>query len=117
MAEPLRDPKKLQAQVEEFQRTQRQLSILASQRQQMLMQIEEMKMAQEYLDDVKSDGAIYKAIGNLLVETDKKSAKKEVSERVDLFELREKTLKKQEDDIRARFDKMRAELEKATAQG
>ena len=115
MTEPLRDPKKLQAQVEEFQRTQRHLSILASQRQQMLMQVEEMKMAQEYLEGSKEGGVIYKAIGNLLVETDKKSAKKEVDERIGVFELRENTLKKQEDDVHQKLEKMRKELERATA--
>lgn len=112
MAEPLRDPKGLQAQVEEFQKTQRQLSLIASQRQQMLMQIEEMRMAQEYLKGTKTESEIYKAVGNLLIQSDKKSANKEIDDRLEVFEVREKTLKKQEDTLREKMDKMRKEIEK-----
>jgi len=115
MVEPLRDPKKLQAQVEQFQRMQRQVSLLASQRQQMLMQIEELKMAREYLDGSKEGAQIYKAVGNLLVETDKKGAGKEIVERMEVFEVREKALKKQENSSRQKLEGMRAELEKAVA--
>ncbi|MFH0926952.1 MAG: prefoldin subunit beta [Candidatus Micrarchaeota archaeon] len=116
MAEPLRDPKELQAQVESFQRMQRQVSIIASQRQQMLMQIEELKMAQEYLSGAKADAQIYKAIGNILVQTDKKGADKEIGERIEVFEVREKALKKQEEGGRQKLDGMRAEIEKVVSQ-
>jgi len=115
MAEPMRDPKNLQAQIEEFQRTQRQLSLIASQHQQMLMQLEELKLAQEYLKDTKAESAIFKAVGNLLVQTEKKSANKEIDERLEVFDVRERSLKKQEDTVRERLDKMRKELEKAAS--
>ena len=115
MAEPLRDPKNIQAQVEQFQRSQRQFSLLASQRQQMLMQIEELKLAQEYLKDSKEGAGIYKAIGNLLVETGTKEAKKELADRIEVFELREKTLKKQEEAMHTQLEGMRKELEKAVS--
>ena len=45
MAEPIRDPEKLQGQLEEFQNMQRQLQMYSMQRQQLSMQLEVMKMA------------------------------------------------------------------------
>lgn len=82
----------------------------------MLMQIEELKMAQEYLKGAKADAQIYKAIGNLMVQTNKKEADKEITNRIETFEVREKSMQKQEDTVRANLEKMRAELEKAASQ-
>ncbi len=116
MVEPLRNPKDLQAEVEEFQKTYRQLSTIATQRQQVIMQIEELKQASDYLKKSKDDTTIFKAVGNLLVQTQKKDANKEVDDRLELFELREKTMKKQEDSTREKLEDMRKKLEKATTQ-
>ncbi len=112
MAEPIRDPKKLQAQLDEFQSTQRQLQMIGVQRQQLMLQVEELKMAQEALKD--ASGTVYKAIGNLLIETSKSGAGKDLAEKIETFEVRSGTLAKQEEKLRARSDSLRSELEKMT---
>ena len=117
MAEALRDPKDLQAEVEEFQRTYRQLSAISTQRQQIIIQIEELKMAQDYLKKTKESEVIFKAVGNLLIQSEKKGASKEIDDKLELFELREKTMKKQEDSTREKLESMRKKLEAATSQG
>ncbi|PIT84251.1 prefoldin subunit beta [Candidatus Micrarchaeota archaeon CG10_big_fil_rev_8_21_14_0_10_45_29] len=114
MAEPIRDPKKLQAQVEEFQTLQRQAQVLGMQNQQMQMQIEELNLAQEALKD--ATGKVYAAIGNLLVETEKSKAKKDLTEKIEVFEVRKKALAKQETQIKEKLESLRKELEKATGQ-
>jgi len=114
MAEPIRDPKKLQAQVEEFQALQRQSQVLGMQNQQVQMQIEELNLAQEALKE--ASGKIYAAIGNLLVETEKNKAKKDLAEKIEVFGVRQKTLSKQEAQIREKLETLRTELEKSVGQ-
>ncbi len=110
MVEPVRDPQALQAQLDDFQNMQRQLQMLSMQRQQVNLQMEEMKMAQEELG--KAAGKVYKAAGNLLIETTASSAKKELTERIETFEVRTAALAKQEEKARAKSEEMRAALEK-----
>ncbi len=113
MAEPIRDPQKLQSQVDEFQNLQRQLQMVSMQRQQVSMQVEEMKMANEELKN--ASGKIYKAVGNLLIETSAAAAKKDLSEKIETFEVRAGSLGKQEDKLRAKSEELRSMLEKALA--
>ncbi|MFA5108062.1 MAG: prefoldin subunit beta [Candidatus Micrarchaeia archaeon] len=112
MAEPIRDPKRLQSQVQEFQKMQRQMQILGIQRQQMQMQIEELTMAQEALKGAK--GEVYQAVGNLLVPTDVAKAKKDIDEKLEIFDVRQKTIAKQEEQMKSKFDSLRSVLEKET---
>lgn len=114
MAEPIRDPKKLQMQVEQIQNVQRQMQVLGMQKQQVQMQIEELKLAKEALKDAGGD--IYRAAGNLLIQTDKAKAKKEVDERIEVFEVRQKTIAKQEEKAKEMFESLRKEIEKGTAE-
>ena len=113
MAEPIRDPQKLQSQVDDFQNLQRQLQMVSMQRQQVQMQIEEMKMASEELKT--ASGKVYRAIGNLLIETTVAGAKKEMTDKLETFEVRNTSLGKQEEKLRTRSEELRAYLEKALA--
>jgi prefoldin beta subunit len=110
MVEPIRDPKALQAKIDEFQNIQRQLQILETQKQQVSLQLEELKMAKEELE--KATGKVYKAAGNLLIETTVPEAKKQLSEMIETFEVRLAALGKQEEKVRTKSEEMRAELEK-----
>lgn len=112
MVEPVRDPKKLQEQIEEFQNLQRQMQMMAMQRQQVQLQVEEMKLAQEELKG--ASGQIYKAVGNLLIPTSAAEAKKDLTEKLETFEVRTATLVKQEERMHARSDALRVELERLT---
>ena len=110
MVEPLRNPEKLQSQLDDFQNLQRQAQMLAMQRQQVELQLEELNMAQEEL--AKASGKIYKAAGNLLIETTAVAAKKELAERIETMGVRAASLGKQEDKVKSRSEELRAELEK-----
>ncbi|MCX8163341.1 MAG: prefoldin subunit [Candidatus Micrarchaeota archaeon] len=114
MAEAIRDPLKLQAQVNEFQRLGQQLQILDAQEQQLNFLIDELKQAQEELK--KSSGAIYKAAGHLLIEIDKKSATEEVIEKLELYQNRLKSLQKQRDSMKQKFNELRQTIESSIAE-
>ena len=112
MAEPMRNPGKLQEQINEFQNLQRQLQMIAIQHQQVQMQIEELKGAKEALLEAKGD--VYMAVGNLIIQSTKAEAQKDVEEKIEVFGVRNSTLAKQEEKMRTRLDELRGELEKAT---
>ena len=112
MAEPLRNPDELQKQLAEFQDIQRQLQFTSGQKQQLQLQVEELKMAEEELGKAEK-GGIYRAVGPLLLETTKTEAGADLKGKKELFELRINVLAKQEEKLRPRFDELRAVLEKA----
>lgn len=115
MAEPLRDPQALQQQLADFQDLQRQLQFIVGQRQQLSMQVEELKMAQDELSKAEK-GSIYQAVGPIMVETTKSDAASMLKERRELFEARIAVLSKQEEKMRPKFDDLRAKLEVALTQ-
>ncbi len=111
MAEPLRNADELQKQLNEFQDLQRQLQFTISQRQQMLLQLEEIKMAEEALS--KSEKSVYRAIGPLLIESSKADAVADLKEKRELFDMRSQMLSKQEEKLKPKLDELRTTLEKA----
>ncbi|MCX8194846.1 MAG: prefoldin subunit beta [Candidatus Micrarchaeota archaeon] len=115
MAEPLRNPQELQRQLVEFQETQRQLQLMAAQRQQLLLQVEEIKPAEQELS--KCDKGIYRAIGPLLIETTKSEASEDLKNRKELFEMRAGILAKQEEKLKPKLNELRNALEKAIREG
>ena len=115
MAEPIRNAADLQKQLGEFQETQRQFQLMAAQRQQISLQVEEIKIAEGEL--TKSEKGIYRAIGPLLIETSKSDAMADLKEKKELFEMRVGVLSKQEEKIRPRLAELRASLEKAIREG
>ncbi len=114
MAAPLRDASELQKQLNEFQDLQRQVQFSANQRQQLSMQIEEIKMAESELS--RADKSIYRLIGPILVESSKADSINDLKERRELFEMRIGVLSKQEEKARPRLEEIRSKLEKALAQ-
>lgn len=115
MAEQLRNADELQKKLSEFQDLQRQLQMVSGQKQQLILQSEEIKMAEGEL--AKSEKGIYRFIGPLLIETTKADAGSDLKDKRELFEMRVSVLEKQEAKMRPKYDELRAELEKALREG
>ncbi|MFA6328139.1 MAG: prefoldin subunit beta [Candidatus Micrarchaeia archaeon] len=115
MAAELRNADELQKKLMEFQELQRQLQMVSGQKQQLIMQTEEIKMAEAELS--KSDKTVYRYVGPLLIETNKADASSDLKEKRELFEMRVSVLEKQETKMRPKYDELRADLEKALKEG
>ena len=115
MAEQLRNADELQKKLAEFQDLQRQLQMVSGQKQQLIMQVEEIKMAEAEL--TKSDKTVYRYVGPLLIETTKTDASADLKDKRELFEMRVSVLEKQETKMRPNYDQLRNELEKALREG
>ena len=116
MAEQLRNADELQKKLAEFQDLQRKLQMVSSQKQQLILQSEEIKMAEGELAKVEK-GGVYRFIGPILVETSKSDATSDLKDRRELFEMRVSVLEKQETKMRPKYEELRGELEKALKEG
>ncbi|MFH1978139.1 MAG: prefoldin subunit beta [Candidatus Aenigmatarchaeota archaeon] len=90
---------------------QQQLQMLASQKENINMQLVEMKKAQEELEKNK-ENELFKVVGPLLIKTDNVSMRKELAEKKDVLELRLKTLDKNEKKLQITFEELREKLSK-----
>ena len=105
-------PKRVEAQVAEFQQVQGQLQLTLFQKQQASAQIEEMNRALEELK--KAGGKVFKSTGSVLVEYDKKALEKELEKRKETLSVRLKFFGNQEEKLTKRMLELKNEIDEAT---
>ncbi|MFH1448531.1 MAG: prefoldin subunit beta [Candidatus Micrarchaeota archaeon] len=101
----------LEEKIKEFQVVQNQLQMIAMQRQQSRLQIDDIKDALKQLDN--ATGKIYRFSGTLFLESSKDAAKKDLEEKVEIIAVRETAIARQEERIKKRAEELRAEIGKS----
>src|SRR3989344_5540402 len=96
----------------EFERSRVQLSAIENQSQSLSIQSQVLDEALKELKDSK-EKKVYKAVGNILILNDVKKVEKELSEQKETVDLRLKTVKKQEDAMLDKLNKLKSEIEAA----
>lgn len=94
----------------EFERNRQILQSVSAQKQQIIMQIEMIKASLEELENTK-EKTVMKIIGNILVNKSVDEMKKELLEQKESFELRNKTLVKQEENLINKLNSIKAQVE------
>jgi len=94
----------------EFERGRAQLFNVSAQKQQLQLQGASMKEALDELSKTK-EKKVYKAVGNVLIQSDTAKVRKELQQKKDSVDLRIKTLQKQEDSLVNKLNKLKAEIE------
>ena len=107
--------KETEQQIAEFQNAQNALQFAMVQRQQIQLQIDEIENALEELK--KSTGAVFRAVGAVLVESKKDDTVSELNERKETLALRLNVLTKQEEKLRGKLTELRAEIEGGSGAG
>ena len=103
-----------QQEMMEFERNRNQLLSISSQKQQLQFQASALKNALDELEKT-SEKKVYKAVGNILIQTPVTDVKKELKENKESADLRIKTLQKQEDSLVGKLNKLRREIEGKSA--
>jgi len=98
--------------IQEFERSRVQLAAIENQSQSMKIQSQVITEALEELKNSKED-KVYKAVGNILILSNAKKVEKDLSDQKETIDLRAKTLKKQEENITDKLNKLKIEIEKA----
>lgn len=103
----------LRHQLAQFQQVQQQAQVLLSQRQQLELLLKETERALEELSKLSEDAVVYKSVGTLLVRSEKVKMQKDLAEQKEMFDLRVKTIERQEERAVQRLREMRDKIDEA----
>ncbi|MDY6930372.1 MAG: prefoldin subunit beta [Halobacteriota archaeon] len=103
----------VQNQLAQLQQVQQQAQALSAQKSQMEMALREVEMALEEIGKLDESSVMYRNIGELFVKSDKENVSTELSDKKETFELRLKTLERQEERIQKRFQQLQQQIREA----
>jgi prefoldin beta subunit len=110
-------PPQVQDKLAQFQTLQQQLQLLGLQKQQLLVQGNDVDNALEELGKISEKEKVYRAVGMLLIESSKSESEKALKEEKELGDTRVKILEKQEKKLTEKFDELRKELQAMLGKG
>ena len=106
-------PPQLRNQLAQLQQLKRQIEAVSRQRLQVEAMLRDTESALEELEKLDDDALIYKSVGEILVRTSREKAKAELLERKETFDLRLKTLERQEERMQKRFQQIEQQIREA----
>ncbi|MBS7615969.1 prefoldin subunit beta [Candidatus Bathyarchaeota archaeon] len=104
-------PPQVQERLLRLQQVQQTLQSVLAQKQQVEIELTEIEQALTELQKVAEDAVIYKAIGSLLVKTDKAKVAADLNERKELLNTRATVLGKQEERLRVQMKELQTKLQ------
>lgn len=106
-------PQNIQHQLAQFQQMQQQAQAITMQKQNVDLQIRETEKALEELEKVEDNAEVYKTAGTLLIKMPKPELTEDLTDKLETLQLREKTVKRQEERIMKRLQEMQDTLQGA----
>jgi prefoldin beta subunit len=110
-------PPQIQNQVAQLQQLQQQAQALAVQRSQLELALNEAKQTLAELDKLDEKAVIFKTVGTILVRSNKDEVNGELTEKKETYEVRLKSLERQEERVQTRFQQLQQQLQKALGGG
>jgi prefoldin beta subunit len=108
-------PPQVQERLLRLQQIQQTLQSVLAQKQQVELELTEIEQALGELQKVADDAVIYKAIGSLLVKSDKAKVAADLNERKELLNMRATVLGKQEERLRSQMKELQTKLQQDLA--
>ena len=106
-------PPQIKNQLAQLQQIQQQAQAIAAQKNQVEINMKETDLALEELDKLDDDAVVYRAIGDLLIKTERGKTKESLKEKKDTLDLRLQTLTRQEERAQKRFQQLQEQLKQA----
>ena len=103
-------PPQVQERLVKMQRLQQTLQSILAQKQQVDVELSETEQALSELQKMTDDAVIYKAMGTILVRTERTKTITELTERKDLLSTRIAVLQKQEERLRNQLKDIETQL-------
>ncbi|PKK81296.1 MAG: prefoldin subunit beta [Thermoplasmata archaeon HGW-Thermoplasmata-2] len=100
-------------QLMQFDQFRQQAQMISMQRQQMEMKMEENTVAVEVLEAAGDGAPVYRNVGAIMIQTDKKSMLEKINEENEALEVRTKSLKSQEEKVMERLTALQAQIQSA----
>jgi prefoldin beta subunit len=99
----------VQEKIGQIQLIQQNLENFSMQRQQFQLQQTEIETA---LVEIENTNTTYKIVGNIMILTDKDQLKKDLDEKKETLAIRVRTIEKQEEKLRIKFEELQQEVMK-----
>jgi prefoldin beta subunit len=100
--------KETEQKIGQLQLLEQNMQNFLMQKQNFQAQLMEVENALKELESAKKE--TYKIVGNIMVASDKAGLKKDLSSKKEILDLRLKNLKKQEDSLKEKAEKIQAEV-------
>jgi len=100
----------VQNQLVQLQQLQQQMQAIAGQKAQGEMTLRETESALKELEKLGEDAIVYKNVGEIMIKSDVNSLKESLSEKKETYDLRLKTLERQEERIQKRLQQLQQQL-------
>lgn len=112
MSNTIQLPPKLQEKVTRLQQFQNTMQQIVIQKQRVDLELNETERALKILNGVLSKAKVFRSAGAILVEKNKEDVEKELTERREFLEMRQKVLEKQENKTRERLTNLQENIQK-----
>ncbi|CAG0952544.1 hypothetical protein METP3_00299 [Methanosarcinales archaeon] len=106
-------PPQIQNQLAQLQQIQQQAQALAAQKNQVEINLKETELALAEIEKLDDNAVVYRAIGDLLIKTEREKTKNVLVEKKDMLGLRAETITRQEERIQKRFQQLQEQLKQA----
>ena len=106
-------PPQIKNQLAQLQQIQQQAQAIAVQKNQVEITLKETELALEELEKAEPDAVIYRAVGDLLIRSERDKTKDALKEKKDTLDLRLQTLARQEERAQKRFQQLQEQLKQA----
>ncbi|NJD77150.1 MAG: prefoldin subunit beta [Candidatus Methanoperedens sp.] len=106
-------PPQIKNQLAQLQQIQQQAQAIIAQKNQVEITLKETELALEELEKLDTDAVVYRAIGDLLIKTERDKTKEVLKEKKDTLDLRLQTLARQEERAQTRFQQLQEQLKQA----
>ncbi len=103
-------PPKVQNQINMLQQLQQQLQTVVNQKNQYELAAQESRRAVEELNDASEDACIYMTVGTVVVQKPKETVLAKLQEKIEMFEVRIKSIERQEKALQEKFEKLQAQV-------
>lgn len=110
-------PPQVQNQIAQLQQLQAQLQATGRQRMQLEAMLRDSENALEELEKVGEEHVIYKSVGELMIKSRRDEVKEELAEKKETYELRIKTLERQEERLQKRQQQLQEQVRQALGGG
>lgn len=104
-------PPQVQERLLRLQQLQQTLQSILVQKQQVELELTEIEQALSELQKLTDDAVIYKAIGSLLVKSERAKVTSDLNERKELLNMRANVLGKQEERLRGQLKDLQTKLQ------
>jgi len=105
-------PPNIQQQLLRLQQLQQSLAVLLSEKQRLEAEVAEVNAALEEVNKLDDNATVFKAVGPVLVQTNKQKMVTELTERKELADTRLKVLERQEARARSQIESLQKEVQR-----